>query len=117
MAIAPYTDTTGPISVSVTLTFPEYLRFNWWACFRRTRMLNWIGAGLVVLYCLSLVTPGPADIATRLLAYLPILLVPGILFVFMPAATYFAALQRWQNVASLREPLTYTFTEDGVGVA
>src|SRR5262249_58755221 len=56
-------------------------------------------------------------VATKYLYGPPMLTLPALAFVLVPALAWGAARKRWNAAAEIREPRTYTFSEDGVRVA
>ncbi len=114
-----------PITVTVTLTFADYLRLNFWASFGRLRLALLL---LTVLALLALVVyianpwlphEGKSEPANLYLHSLSVLILPGIIFVLifvLPASAYFQARLRWRRACELRDPHTYSFSESGIQI-
>ncbi|MBP3958442.1 YcxB family protein [Gemmata sp. G18] len=80
--------------------------------------LFWLGV-LACVPLMALVKPNLVQLPQGVEGYafaVPALLLAGAVFVYTPIATYFAARKRWETAEELREPRTYTFTDDGIEV-
>jgi hypothetical protein len=113
------TDANAPISVSVLPTFPDSLRFAYRALFWRMRFVVVFAVLLLSAFLSAPLLPfsGETTVAARYMQLLPALILPVLVFVFIPVTSYLAARKQWRTVAALREPRTYTFTNAGIQVA
>ena len=109
----PESSGRAAISVSVTLTFREYLKLNAVVTFRRLRGIAVLGIFFVLAYAvLPLMLPeDETSTATNYFKMLPALIIPALAYVVLPAVTYIAARNRWNSTPELREPMTYIFTD------
>jgi hypothetical protein len=112
-------DTTVPvIRVSTVPTFGAYLRFLLLLAFRQVRFLIPFALGLLILF---FVFPFMPFIESRgvIATYrdsLPMLILPGIVFVLIPVSNVWAARRRWRDAAELHVPRTYVFSDTGIEV-
>jgi hypothetical protein len=105
------------ISVSVTPTFGDYLRFNWWAIFRRIWFLIPFAVLSLVVFLASPLLPLPGETAlAKYQGAIMGLFLPVMVFLFLPATIYLGARQRWQQAPDLRESRTYSFSDSGIQV-
>jgi hypothetical protein len=114
--MTPDTSDLAPITVSVSPTFSDYLRFNMWFAFRRLRVFVVFSVLWLCVFLSPLFLPGFGVRAGAFLTILPALLLPTFTFLVLPAMTYWAARKRWENVSELREQKTYTFADAGITV-
>ena len=105
--------------VEVKPIFADYLRLNLHVIFRRLRVV----AGLAVFSLLGFLLglpwmpfEGNPDLLTRYRGGLPLLILPGIVFILLPLSVYWDARRRWKSADELREVRRYQFTESDIEV-
>lgn len=115
--MASDSDATNPISVSLTPTFPEYLRINWWVTWRRFRLLVPFAVLMLIGFAfIPMLVGGPETPADQYVRLAPALILPAIVFLLLPITIYLSVRRRWKTAPELREPRTYTINNDGLRV-
>jgi len=104
------------IRVEVLPTFADFLRLNYWVMARRLWLMWVIMIPTLLLFLATPILPIGGNLLEKYLKTLPAGVMSVIAFGVVPASIYFAARKRWQIVAELREPRTYTFTDAGMQV-
>lgn len=118
--MTPEAGADSPITITVTPTCGDFVNFNLRYALNRARLLILLaGFWLLVAGCgaFALLSVPPAQPGAGKYAFLvPTLLLPAVVFVWLPLATYLGARRRWHSAAELREPRQYTFTCEGIQV-
>lgn len=111
------TTSADPIRVSTTPVFRDYLRFLMWFSFRQVRLLIPFAIFAIVAFLLAPLVPFEEKGAiARYRAALGTLILPAIVFVFLPISNYLAGKKRWKAAIALRAPRVYVFSESGIEV-
>jgi hypothetical protein len=105
-----------PITLTVSLTFPEYLRLCYLLSLRASILLVVFGVlffvgGLAILLGASTLGIAPEDAYPM---WTGLLLLAVLFLGLTPAIVYWSARRRWACSPSLREPNHITFDESGV---
>lgn len=107
------------ICIQFTPTFLQYKQFVEYTAKRRTRWLR--PFGVIALVCFLFVPLLPFEGNPTLLAKYTtcegFLILPGVLFVFLPLSVYFSAKKRWNTAAELRALRNYEFSDAGLSVS
>ena len=113
---------TGPpdeVVVETTPTFGDYLRLLLRFSFRQARVVIVFASLAVLVFLVAPMMPSKeanATLVERYWAYKFILILPAIVFVFLPLSVYLTARARWAKAPELREPRTYRFNEQGLSL-
>lgn len=107
------------IDVAYEPNFRDFLALNRWNVRRGWRVLRYPSAAMLALFLASPFLFHDLAAEGVLLPYaqsLPVLVLPAIVFVLLPANLYLAAKKRWNAAPEIREPRRFTFSEDGIAV-
>ena len=99
------------IRIHIVPTFRDFWRGVIWATFRQYRRLLLFAILLLVAFLASPLFPGDHAPMAR---YPECLIVPAVIFVFVPLSIYRGTTKRWHKSNELRSPRTYVFSDAGV---